>query len=85
VSDAEIIIQRAREKFPDARPRIISGNGPRFIKDFKDFLRSAGMTHVRFSPYYTQSNGNLERLHKTIKGECIRVKAPLSPRFSNSG
>ena len=32
----ETILQRAREEFPDARPRIISDNGPQFIaKDFK--------------------------------------------------
>src|SRR5512135_3130524 len=36
------------------------------------------MTHVRTSPYYPQSNGKIERWHKTLKGECIRVKTPLS-------
>ena len=36
------------------------------------------MTHVRTSPYYPQSNGKIERWHKTPKGECIRVKVPLS-------
>jgi transposase InsO family protein len=78
-SDVEIIIQRAREKFPNEHPRIISDNGPQFIaKDFKEFIRVMGMTHVRTSPYYPQSNGKLERFHKTIKGECIRVKVPLS-------
>ena len=77
--DVETIIQRAREKFPDARPRIISDNGPQFIaKDFKEFIRIAGMTHMRTSPYYPQSNGKLERYHKTIKGECIRVQVPLA-------
>jgi putative transposase len=77
--DVETIIQRAREKFPGEHPRIISDNGPQFIaKDFKEFIRVAGMTHVRTSPYYPQSNGKLERFHKTIKGECIRVKVPLS-------
>src|SRR5713226_3501896 len=44
----------------------------------KDFNRIAGMTHVKTSPYYPQSNGKIERWHKTIKGECIRVKVPLS-------
>lgn len=77
--DIEIILQRAREKFPQATPRIISDNGPQFIaKDFKEFIRMAGMTHVRTSPYYPQSNGKLERFHKTIKHECIRPKVPLS-------
>src|SRR6516165_7736105 len=36
------------------------------------------MTYVRISTYYSQSNGKIERWHKTLKGECIRVKAPLS-------
>jgi transposase InsO family protein len=78
-ADIEIILQRANEKFPDAQPRIISDNGPQFIaKDFKEFIRISGMTHVRTSPYYPQSNGKLERYHKTIKGTCIRVRTPLS-------
>jgi len=77
--DVETIIQRAREAYPDARPRIISDNGPQFIaKDFKEFIRIAGMTHVKTSPYYPQSNGKIERWHKTLKGDCIRVLVPLS-------
>jgi transposase InsO family protein len=28
------------------------------------------MTHVRTSPYYPQSNGKLERWHKSLKSEC---------------
>jgi putative transposase len=78
-ADVEIILQRAREKFPDAKPRVISDNGPQFIsKDFKEFIRISGMTHVKTSPYYPQSNGKLERYHRTVKGTCIRVKTPLS-------
>ena len=78
-TDIEIILQKAKEKFPEARPRIISDNGPQFIaKDFKEFIRLSGMTHVRTSPFYPQSNGKLERFHKTLKGECIRPKTPLS-------
>ena len=78
-TDIKTIIQRVRERFPDKRPRIISDDGPQFIaKDFKEFIRICGMTHVRTSPYYPQSNGKIERWHKTLKGECIRVKVPLS-------
>jgi putative transposase len=78
-TDVETIIQRAREAYPNAKPRIISDNGPQFIaKDFKEFIRIAGMTHVKTSPYYPQSNGKIERWHKTIKGECIRVLVPLA-------
>jgi putative transposase len=75
----EIVLQRARERFPNAPPRIISDNGPQFIaKDFKQFIRLSGMTHVRTSPYYPQSNGKLERWHQSAKVECIRPKTPLS-------
>ena len=77
--EVEIILQRAHEMFPQATPRIISDNGPQFIaKDFKEFIRLSGMTHVKTSPYYPQSNGKLERYHKTIKSTCIRPKTPLS-------
>ena len=78
-ADVEIIIQRAKEKHPDEKPRIISDNGPQFIaKDFKEFIRVSGMTHVRISPYYPQSNGKIERWHQSLKKECIRLKCPLS-------
>jgi putative transposase len=78
-SEIEIILQRAVEKFPGVSPRIISDNGPQFIaKDFKEFIRICGMTHVRTSPYYPQSNGKIERWHKSIKVECIRPGVPLS-------
>ena len=72
-ADVEIIVQRALEAFPEARPRIISDNssarladhGPQFVaKDFKACSRVKGMGHVRTSPYYPQSNGKLERWHK---------------------
>jgi putative transposase len=77
--DVECIAQRAREKYPDAKPRLISDNGPQFIaKDFKEFIRIAGMTHVRISPHYPQSNGKLERWHKTLKENAIRVTPPTS-------
>lgn len=79
-ADVETVLQRARERFPAATPRIISDNGPQFIaKDFKAFIRLAGMTHVRTSPYYPQSNGKLERWHQTLKVTTIRPKAPDSP------
>ena len=78
-ADIEIILQRAREMFPGVTPRIISDNGPQFIaKDFKEFIRVAGMKHVRTSPYYPQSNGKIERWHRTIKSECIRPGVLLS-------
>ncbi len=78
-ADVEIVLQRARETFPGEHPRIITDNGPQFIaKDFKEFIRITGMTHVRTSPYYPQSNGKIERWHGALKQECLRPSVPLS-------
>ncbi|MBP8132615.1 MAG: transposase family protein [Candidatus Hydrogenedentes bacterium] len=76
-TDVELIVQKALEAFPGVHPKLISDNGPQFIaKDFKEFIRLAGMTHVRTSPYYPQSNGKQERMQGTVKRECIREKCP---------
>jgi putative transposase len=78
-ADIEIILERAKERYPGVKPRVISDNGPQFIaNDFKEFIRISGMTHVRTSAYYPQSNGKIERWHKSLKGECIRPGTPLS-------
>ena len=56
-TDVEVILQRAKEKYLEAKPRIISDNGPQFIaRDFKEFIRISGMTHVRPSPYYPRQD-----------------------------
>jgi transposase InsO family protein len=78
-ADVECILLHAREMYPNENPRIISDNGPQFIaKDFKEFIRLTGMTHVRTAPYYPQSNGKLERYHKTIKSDAIRPGQPAT-------
>jgi putative transposase len=77
--DVEIVLQRARERYSGTFPRIIADNGPQFIaKDFKEFIRLAGLTHVKISPYYPQSNGKIERLHQSLKVDCLRPGCPLS-------
>jgi transposase InsO family protein len=78
-ADVEQVIQRAREQFPGATPRVISDNGPRSIaKDFKEFIRACGMSHARAAPYYPQSDGKIEHWHRIPKEDCIRPGTPLS-------
>jgi len=78
-ADVEVIVQKTRERFPDARPRIISDNGPQFVsRDFAAFIRETQMTHVRTSPYYPQSNGKIERCFKTYRG-AMRFVNPVTP------
>lgn len=78
-ADAEIVLQRAREAHPAAKPRVISDRGPQFVaKDFREFIRLWQASHVLCSPHYPQSNGKLERYHRTLKEQAIRPKTPLN-------
>lgn len=77
--DVQMTIQRALEKYPGVRPRLITDNGSQYIsKDFTEYLRSVGLQHVRTSIAYPQSNGKIERYHRTIHEECLAKKSLLN-------
>jgi len=75
-AEIEIVLQGAKEKYPEARPRIISDNGPQFIaKDFKEFIRISGMTDP------AQRAGSLfgERALIEFRRTASCVRAPVQP------
>jgi putative transposase len=77
--DVQIVIQRALDTLPKgtARPRLISDNGSQYVSaQFKGFIRDAGCAHSKARVRHPQSNGKIERWHKSIKTECVR-RAPL--------
>ena len=77
--DVEFTIAKAFEKFPDQKPRIISDNGSQFLsRDFAEYLKIEGLKHVRTSVNYPQSNGKIERYHRTISEECLRKKSMIN-------
>lgn len=48
--DIEITVQRALEKTPGVKPKLITHNGSQFIsKDFSEYLRQVGLTHIKNS------------------------------------
>jgi transposase InsO family protein len=61
----------ARHGYPE---EIVSDNGPQFIsQEFRRFLRSKGIKHVRSSPYFPRSNGKIERFHRYLKNNFQAV------------
>lgn len=77
--DIQLTLQRVVEKYPDARPVLISDNGKQFlVKEFKAFLHFCDLPHIQTSPHYPQSNGKMERFYRTIKSEAIRRQSYLS-------
>ena len=77
-ADVELVIQRALETLPKsvAKPRIISDNGPQYLStEFRSYLRDQEVVHSRIRVGHPQSNGKMERFHKTLKSECVRTQA----------
>jgi len=52
----------------DNRPRLLSDNGSCYIShEFKKFIKDSKMGHVRGAPYHPQTQGKIERYHRTMK------------------
>jgi transposase InsO family protein len=50
------------------RPRLLSDNGPAYLSgELRDYLDERKMTHTRGAPYHPQTQGKIERWHRTMK------------------
>jgi transposase InsO family protein len=50
------------------RPRLLSDNGPAYLSgQLRDYLDERKMTHTRGAPYHPQTQGKIERYHRTMK------------------
>jgi transposase InsO family protein len=77
--DIQIVVQRALEKYPGVKPRLITDNGSQFIsRDFAEYLKEVGLQHIRTSIAYPQSNGKIERYHRTVHEECLATKSLIN-------
>ncbi|MCF8265879.1 MAG: integrase core domain-containing protein, partial [Melioribacteraceae bacterium] len=47
-------------------------------RDFAEYLKQAGLQHIRTSIAYPQSNGKIERYHRTIHEECLMNKSLIN-------
>ncbi len=56
------------------RTRLLSDNGPGYIShSFGEYLRLVGIRHILASPFHPQTNGKLERYHRTIKLDVNQI------------
>jgi len=50
------------------RPRLLSDNGSCYVSNaFKEFIHEQKMRHVQGAPYHPQTQGKIERYHRTMK------------------
>lgn len=52
----------------DQRPKLLSDNGPCYKSlELKDFLDDRGIHHIKGSPHHPQTQGKIERYHRSMK------------------
>ena len=70
-TDAERVVRGAIKKArleKSERPRLLSDNGPCFVStEFQNFIKDELNDHVRGAPYHPQTQGKIERYHRTMK------------------
>lgn len=73
----ENFVQRVKDKYPHAKPRLINDNGSQFIShDFKRLLQKLEIQQIFTRRNHPQTNGKIERLNGTVKQEALRVGQP---------
>ena len=51
------------------RAKLLSDNGPGYLSgSFNEYLRLVGIRHIVAAPYHPETNGKIERYHRTMKG-----------------
>ena len=54
------------------RPRLLSDNGPGYISgELAAWLAGEGMEHIRGAPCHPQTQGKIERWHRTLKNRIL--------------
>lgn len=66
-SDVRLVIQQALE-VTGATPKLVTDNGSQFTaREFKDLVRRFSVEHIRIRTYHPESNGLVERFHRTTR------------------
>jgi len=66
-AEVRVVIQDALKK-TGASPQIVTDNGTQFTaKDFRELVRDFELEHIRIRTYHPESNGKLERFHRSTR------------------
>ncbi len=66
------------------RTFLLSDNGAGYLsRKFNEYLGLVGIRHIVASPYHPQTNGKIERYHRTIKGKINLVPYDTPSELEN--
>jgi transposase InsO family protein len=76
-ADVELVVQAALER-TGARPQMVTDSGSQFTSaEFKSLVRRFALAHIRIRPYHPESNGVIERFHRSTRealdGQTLRT------------
>ena len=72
-----LVLQAALDATPGASPEVVSDNGPEFInRDFVTVLKAQSLKQIRTRFHHPQSNGVVERYHRSFREEGWRGAQP---------
>jgi putative transposase len=58
----------------EGRPALLTDNGSGYVsKVMRQYLQTVGLRHLRTRPHHPQTNGKIERLHRTLKEDVTLV------------
>ena len=66
------------------KPRLLSDNGPSYISgELATYLKCNGMKHTRCKPYHPQTQGKIERWHRSLKNRILLENYYLPGELEN--
>jgi transposase len=56
----------------NVKPRLLTDNGPCYVSnELRDYLSGIGMEHTRGAPFHPQTQGKIERFHRSMKNQIL--------------
>jgi len=77
--EVTLVLQKALEKVPGAKPKIVNDHGTQFTsKEFKKLVRHFELEHIYIRIRHPESNGSIERFHRTLREEGLSEEDPAA-------